>query len=104
MAEDDLVNPQDPSTTGLSADDIKPKIYEGGFKTWECSVDLARYLARLIEEEKLTFEGKDVHVIEVLGPSSLLCYLQSFPCLRETDISTPSSELGVEMSVSRKQG
>ena len=68
MADDDLTKPQENSLTGLSTDDIKPKIYEGGFKTWECSFDLARYLARLIEERKLTFEGKGVHFIEVLAP------------------------------------
>ncbi|CAO1606306.1 hypothetical protein XANCAGTX0491_009805 [Xanthoria calcicola] len=43
MAEDRTLD--DASTTGLSTDDIKPNIYEGGFKTWECAVDLAKYLA-----------------------------------------------------------
>ncbi|KAL8842697.1 MAG: hypothetical protein Q9170_000353 [Blastenia crenularia] len=32
------------STAGIDTDDIKPNIYEGGFKTWECSIDLAKYL------------------------------------------------------------
>lgn len=41
MAED---NNLDEIQAGLAADDIKPKVYEGGFKTWECSVDLANYL------------------------------------------------------------
>lgn len=41
MAEDTNL---DEVGAGLSADDIKPKVYEGGFKTWECSVDLANYL------------------------------------------------------------
>lgn len=27
--------------------DLVPGVYEGGLKTWECSVDLAAYLARL---------------------------------------------------------
>ncbi|KAL8678570.1 MAG: hypothetical protein Q9186_005073 [Xanthomendoza sp. 1 TL-2023] len=43
MAEDTGLD--DSSTAGLSTDDIKPNIYEGGFKTWECSVDLTNYLA-----------------------------------------------------------
>ncbi|CAL8582781.1 hypothetical protein XPA_008425 [Xanthoria parietina] len=43
MAEDSILD--DASATGLSTDDIKPHIYEGGFKTWECAVDLAKYLA-----------------------------------------------------------
>ncbi|KAL8720668.1 MAG: hypothetical protein Q9225_002497 [Loekoesia sp. 1 TL-2023] len=42
MAEDTSLD--EASTAGLSTDDIKPSIYEGGFKTWECSVDLANYL------------------------------------------------------------
>lgn len=43
MAEDSTLD--DASATGLSTDDIKPNVYEGGFKTWECAVDLAKYLA-----------------------------------------------------------
>lgn len=43
MAEDSTLD--DSSAAGLSTDDIKPNVYEGGFKTWECSVDLAKYLA-----------------------------------------------------------
>ena len=49
---------------GLSADDITPRIYEGGFKTWECSVDLARYLAGradIIDSVRC----QKLHVIEV---------------------------------------
>ncbi|KAK4696407.1 hypothetical protein P7C71_g1490, partial [Lecanoromycetidae sp. Uapishka_2] len=34
---------------GLSADDIKPNIYEGGFKTWECSEDLAAYVFSMLD-------------------------------------------------------
>ncbi|KAL8757097.1 MAG: hypothetical protein Q9199_002459 [Rusavskia elegans] len=43
MAEDTALD--DSSAAGLSTDDIKPNVYEGGFKTWECSLDLAKYLA-----------------------------------------------------------
>lgn len=52
------------SVMGLSADDIMPRIYEGGFKTWECSVDLARYLAGradIIDSVRC----QQLHVIEV---------------------------------------
>ncbi|KAL8920174.1 MAG: hypothetical protein Q9208_006420 [Pyrenodesmia sp. 3 TL-2023] len=41
MAEDSSV---DGVQAGLSTDDIRPNVYEGGFKTWECSTDLANYL------------------------------------------------------------
>ena len=71
MAEDDLEPDQSPSTIGLSADDILPKTYEGGFKTWECSVELAEYLLRLMEEKKLSLEGKDVSIIEASNLSRL---------------------------------
>lgn len=30
---------------GLGKDDVKTGVYEGGFKSWECSVDLVRVLA-----------------------------------------------------------
>lgn len=30
---------------GLGDEDIKSSFYEGGLKSWECSVDLVRYLA-----------------------------------------------------------
>ncbi len=54
---------------GLSDDDIKPYVYEGGFKTWECSVDLANYLAEMLaaEEEKMLTSGLDI--IEVSASS-----------------------------------
>lgn len=34
---------------GLGDEDIKSSFYEGGLKSWECSVDLVRHLA---EEEE----------------------------------------------------
>jgi len=39
MAEDEEV--------GLGEDDVKTGVYEGGFKSWESSVDLVRELAKL---------------------------------------------------------
>ncbi|KAL8943532.1 MAG: hypothetical protein Q9216_000990 [Gyalolechia sp. 2 TL-2023] len=42
MAEDTDLD--EASTAGLLADDLQSNIYEGGFKTWECSIDLANYL------------------------------------------------------------
>ena len=54
---------------GLSTDDITPSVYEGGLKTWECSVDLARCLLNEYGNEE-GLRGEDVHVIEV---RSLYC-------------------------------
>ena len=42
MAEDGKIFHD--SIAGLSTDDIVPNVYEGGFKTWECSVDLSDYV------------------------------------------------------------
>ena len=51
---------------GLSNYDIEPNVYEGGFKTWECAVDLAGFLCgRLSHEWELG--GREVHVVEVLS-------------------------------------
>ena len=40
MAEDDGLNP----IHGISSQDLEPRKYEGGFKTWECAEDLSNYL------------------------------------------------------------
>ncbi|CAK3769780.1 Histidine methyltransferase 1 [Lecanosticta acicola] len=42
MAEDSSVN--DEVIDQIDKSDLRPGIYEGGFKTWECSVDLASLL------------------------------------------------------------
>ena len=68
MAEDAVLDGQ--NIVGLSADDIIPTVYEGGFKTWECSVDLAGFLAsnkRYLGEE----DKEDATVIEVFRPTSV---------------------------------
>lgn len=37
-----------------SGDDLRARVYEGGFKTWECGVDLASYLASyLVMDERV---------------------------------------------------
>ena len=60
MAEDPSVD--DDGTAGLSGSDITPHVYEGGFKTWECSIDLANYVSTALSDR----EGNHVrHVIEV---------------------------------------
>ena len=54
-----------PSTAGLAAGDLEPRVYEGGFKTWECSVDLAKYLGRALAGGQLELAGKELQIIEV---------------------------------------
>ena len=65
MAEGDLSDPTEHSTAGLLNDDILSRVYEGGFKTWECSMDLARYLTRLVRDGALQLQNQDMHIIEV---------------------------------------
>lgn len=77
MAEDD-VSDQWSQAVGLSTDDITPNIYEGGFKTWECAVDLARHLSGTLSEG-WKLDGRDVHVIEVV-------YALSYPVVCPFDI------------------
>lgn len=63
----------------LSAkDDIKPRLYEGGFKTWECAADLATYLVEQSEEIISTLGTKGLHVIEVSKAFFKEALLQSF--------------------------
>jgi protein-histidine N-methyltransferase len=57
-------NDNDDLLAGLDTGDLASGTYEGGFKTWECSIDLAGYLAGM------TLDG-DWHVIE-LGAGSAI--------------------------------
>ncbi|PWW79268.1 hypothetical protein C7212DRAFT_288447 [Tuber magnatum] len=49
MDEDELNGdgPERDMVVGLGKEDIRTSLYEGGLKSWECSVDLARHLASL---------------------------------------------------------
>ena len=70
MAEDYNTETRETSIPGLSTDDITPTFYEGGFKTWECAVDLAKYLT----SKNFQFEHlreRDVRIVE-LGAGSAL--------------------------------
>ncbi|TKA62735.1 hypothetical protein B0A49_08499 [Cryomyces minteri] len=44
MAEDGGGDDTDTTLAGIDSSDIKTNVYEGGFKSWECSVDLAKLL------------------------------------------------------------
>ena len=66
MAESTLEeNGNDDLISGLDTGDLSSGFYEGGFKTWECAVDLAGFVA-----DHVTFaEDRDWQVIE-LGAGS----------------------------------
>lgn len=86
MAEDDGSDP-DP-LTGLDESDIRTNIYEGGFKTWECSVDLAKLLLDRGPRKDLDDLCRVDHVIEVSPP------LPSYLPLLHTTNHFPAKKLG----------
>ncbi|CAI6339420.1 unnamed protein product [Periconia digitata] len=63
MAEDDgtTANP----LSGLETSDLLPSIYEGGYKTWECSLDLARFLLDRGPRKDIDDLVRVDHVIEM---------------------------------------
>lgn len=66
MAEDDRVGKGgDEVEPGLGSHDVKTGIYEGGFKSWESSVDMVKVLAAEGFPASLT-EGT-IQIIEVSG-------------------------------------
>jgi protein-histidine N-methyltransferase len=62
MAEDDPDH-EELIISGLEEGDIKPKFYEGGFKTWECALDLAKLLTS--SSDSTIPDAGDLHVIEM---------------------------------------
>ena len=64
MAEDESSDEVIPPV-GLSTDDITSNVYEGGFKTWECAVDLASLLAERLSKG-WDLDRKRMHIVEVL--------------------------------------
>ncbi|KAJ5612634.1 hypothetical protein N7510_005828 [Penicillium lagena] len=62
MAEDSAGYDNEALIAGLEKGDIKPQFYEGGFKTWECALDLARLVTGETGEER---QEEDTHFIEM---------------------------------------
>ncbi|KAF2676998.1 hypothetical protein K458DRAFT_396431 [Lentithecium fluviatile CBS 122367] len=63
MAEDEGTSPN--PLTGLDDADVKTNVYEGGYKTWECSIDLVRYLLDRGPRKDLDDLVRVNHVIEM---------------------------------------
>ncbi|KAL5337811.1 hypothetical protein BJX70DRAFT_223939 [Aspergillus crustosus] len=59
MVEDSAEEQNSKLIAGLEKGDITPNFYEGGLKTWECSIDLAG----LVAADKVEFGDK--HIIEL---------------------------------------
>ncbi|KAG8629948.1 hypothetical protein KVT40_001567 [Elsinoe batatas] len=69
--------------TSLSTSDISSQIYEGGFKTWECSLDLASLLLDRCSKDSIDGLDGVANVVE-LGAGSALPTLVLFQlALRE---------------------
>ncbi|PYH77811.1 hypothetical protein BO82DRAFT_357932 [Aspergillus uvarum CBS 121591] len=64
MAEDTADDREDnyELITGLEKGDINPNFYEGGFKTWECALDLAKLL---LDANAMTETADKRHFIEL---------------------------------------
>jgi protein-histidine N-methyltransferase len=65
MAEDSAGHDNEELIAGIEKGDIKPNFYEGGFKTWECALDLAKLS---LDEDILNETPNsptDIHIIEV---------------------------------------
>lgn len=66
MAEDNENYDNAELIAGLEEGDLKPNFYEGGFKTWECALDLAKLAAGdSAIVGSLSDSQSDVHIIEV---------------------------------------
>ncbi|KAJ5120543.1 uncharacterized protein N7515_009931 [Penicillium bovifimosum] len=65
MAEDSAGHDNEQLISGIEKGDITPNFYEGGFKTWECALDLAKLS---LDEEILNEAPEspvDIHIIEL---------------------------------------
>jgi protein-histidine N-methyltransferase len=63
MAEDDSEDGTDVDGSGLGNHDVKTGVYEGGFKSWESSVDLVKVLAA--QGKQSVTEETTTRVVEV---------------------------------------
>jgi protein-histidine N-methyltransferase len=67
MAEDESSS----IPSGLDSSDLAPNVYEGGFKTWECSLDLCRFLLDRGPRKDLDDMARVSHVLEMGCGSAL---------------------------------
>ncbi|EFR02065.1 hypothetical protein MGYG_05068 [Nannizzia gypsea CBS 118893] len=65
MAERDMLNEGEDLLAGLQKDDIKPTVYEGGFKTWECALDLAALVSHGLEGFTHLDDQDELNIIEL---------------------------------------
>lgn len=57
-------------TADLQVSDLIAGKYEGGFKLWEGSIDLCRFLIRMLEEDQQSLQVKGPRTV-MIGTASL---------------------------------
>ncbi|EMD85508.1 hypothetical protein COCC4DRAFT_44817 [Bipolaris maydis ATCC 48331] len=81
MAEDDGTTAS--PLSGLESSDLQQNVYEGGYKTWECSLDLVRFLLDRDPRKDLDDLVRVGHVIEMGCGSALPSLLLFQYAIRE---------------------
>lgn len=81
MAEDDGTTAS--PLSGLESSDLQQNVYEGGYKTWECSLDLVRFLLDRGPRKDLDDLVRVGHVIEMGCGSALPSLLLFQYAIRE---------------------
>jgi protein-histidine N-methyltransferase len=80
MSEDDGTTSA--PLAGLQSSDLTTNVYEGGYKTWECSLDLVRYLMDRGPRKDIDDLCRVDHVIEMGCGTALPSLLLFMYCLR----------------------
>jgi hypothetical protein len=75
MAEDEMSEDGDASMVGLGKDDVKTGIYEGGFKSWESSIDVVKVLAA--RGENVILQEEDILEVSLILYVFLVFQLQA---------------------------
>ncbi|OJJ46280.1 hypothetical protein ASPZODRAFT_66941 [Penicilliopsis zonata CBS 506.65] len=90
MAEDSIDQDNATLIAHLEEGDITPNFYEGGFKTWECALDLAKLLAdeNQFQVSRSSDAERNSHVVE-LGSGTAMPSLALFA----KKLSEPKTEL-----------
>ncbi|CAG8904069.1 unnamed protein product [Penicillium egyptiacum] len=65
MAEDSAGHDNEELIAGIEKGDITPNFYEGGFKTWECALDLAKLSLNEDILSESSNSPADIHIIEL---------------------------------------
>lgn len=84
MAEDSADHDNAELIAGLEEGDLKPNFYEGGFKTWECALDLAKLVASESAVESLVDSQTNVHIIEACSTLIIDSWSESLTLLPGT--------------------